>query len=160
MTTTLLSLGLFVFVTGQTAIDEIRRKSSYRYASGAVVGIRPRLHYTGPENDDITLPGILYPELTDGPVTLDLLRQMAATGKSYALLGGDGTLYGLCKLTDIEETRTALLPDGTARKIEFSLTLKVQDDIDPDDIATLDSNSLGSLQAGSAIAAGNGDALV
>lgn len=137
MNPTLLSLGLFIFATGHTAIDQIERKTSYRYASGDTVGTRPRMHYTGPDNDDIRLPGLLYPELTDGPVSLDQLRQMANTGKAYALIGGDGTLYGLCKITGIEETRSHLLPDGTARRIEFSLSLRVQDDLNPDDVATL-----------------------
>jgi hypothetical protein len=39
----LLSLGLFIFATGQTAIDEMARKSSYRYGSGNAVGVYPTM---------------------------------------------------------------------------------------------------------------------
>ena len=141
----LLSLGLFIFATGQTAIDEIQRKSSYRYGTGNAIGVRPTLQYLGPDNDSMTLPGILYPEVTDPPSVLDALRDMAKTGQSYALLGGDGSYFGLWKVTDIEETRKHLLSDGTARKIEFSLNLKLQDDFQRDDVATLYQHALDQL---------------
>jgi phage protein U len=139
----LLSLGLFIFATGHTAIDEIQRKSSYRYGAGNAVGVRPTLQYLGPDNDTMTLPGVLYPEITDPPSVLDALRDMAKTGQSYALLGGDGSYFGLWKITDIEETRQYLLPDGTPRKIEFNLQLKLQDD--RQDVAILNLQKLNAL---------------
>lgn len=133
----LASLGLFVFETLGTAFDSVERKSSYRYATGNTVGIRPRMQYLGQDNDTITLPGTLYPEITDGHLSLDKLREMAATGELYALLDGTGYYYGMCYITEISETRTYLKADGTPRKIEFSVSLKLQDDLQRDDIATL-----------------------
>lgn len=133
----LASLGLFVFETLGTAFDRIERSSSYRYATGNTVGIRPRMQYLGQDNDSITLPGILYPEITDDHLSLDKLREMAATGELYALLDGTGYYYGMCYITEITETRTYLNQDGTARKIEFSIKLALQDDLQRDNIATL-----------------------
>lgn len=148
----LLSLGLFIFATGQTAIDEIQRKTSYRYGTGNAIGVLPTLQFLGQDNDTMTLPGVLYPEITDRPIVLDELRDMANTGQSYALLGGDGTYFGLWKITDIEETRKHLLPDGTPRKIEFSINLKLQDDRQREDVAILQQDILESQ-----LAALNGD---
>lgn len=134
----LASLGLFVFETTSAAFDEVSRKSNYRFGTGNAVGVRPHMQYIGQDNDDISLSGTLYPELTDGIVALDSLRDMAATGKTYALMNGSGYYYGMCYITDISETQSHLLPDGTARKISFTLSLKLADNSEREQVAILD----------------------
>ncbi|MDN5665730.1 MAG: phage tail protein [Psychrobacter sp.] len=134
----LASLGLFVFETTTAAFDEISRKSGYRFGTGNAVGTRPHMQYIGQDNDDISLSGTLYPEITNGIVSLDELRDMAATGKTYALMNGNGYYYGMCYITDISETQSRLLSDGTARKIDFSLSLKLADDSEREQVAVLD----------------------
>lgn len=134
----LASLGLFVFETTAAAFNELTRSSAYRFGTGNAVGTRPHMQYIGQDNDSIGLSGTLYPEITDGIVSLDKLRDMAATGKTYALMNGNGYYYGMCYITDISETQTHLLEDGTARKIGFSLSLKLADDSDRSQVAILD----------------------
>lgn len=134
----LASLGLFVFETTSAAFDEISRKSGYRFGTGNTVGTRPHMQYIGQDNDDISLSGTLYPEITKGIVSLDELRDMAATGKTYALMKGNGYYYGMCYITDISETESHLLSDGTGRKISFSLALKLADDSEREQVAILD----------------------
>lgn len=134
----LASLGLFVFETAATAFESLDRSSAYRYGTGNAVGTRPHMQYIGQDNDSISLSGTLYPSLTDGILSLDKLRDMAATGKSYALMNGNGYYYGMCHITDIKETQTHLLQDGTARKISFSVSLKLADDSQRSDVAILD----------------------
>lgn len=134
----LASLGLFVFETTTAAFDELTRKSGYRFGTGNAVGTRPHMQYIGQDNDDIGLSGTLYPEITAGIVSLDQLRAMAATGKTYALMNGNGYYYGMCYITDISETQSHLLSDGTARKIGFSLSLKLADDSEREQVAILD----------------------
>ena len=134
----LASLGLFVFETTSAAFDEISRKSGYRFGTGNAVGTRPHMQYIGQDNDDISLSGTLYPEITNGIVSLDELRDMAATGKTYALMNGNGYYYGMYYITDISETQSHLLSDGTARKISFSLALKLADDSEREQVAILD----------------------
>lgn len=134
----LASLGLFVFETTSAAFDEISRKSGYRFGTGNAVGTRPHMQYIGQDNDDISLSGTLYPEITSGIVSLDELRDMAATGKTYALMKGNGYYYGMCYITDISETESHLLSDGTGRKISFSLALKLADDSEREQVAILD----------------------
>ncbi len=134
----LASLGLFVFETTSAAFEELSRKSNYRFGTGNAVGTRPHMQYIGQDNDDISLSGTLYPEITNGIVSLDELRDMAATGKTYALMNGNGYYYGMCYITDISETQSHLLSDGTARKIGFSLSLKLADDSEREQVAVLD----------------------
>lgn len=134
----LASLGLFVFETSSAAFDELSRKSGYRFGTGNTVGTRPHMQYIGQDNDDISLSGTLYPEITGGIVTLDGLRDMAATGKTYALMNGNGYYYGMCYITDISETQSHLLDDGTARKIGFTVSLKLADDSEREQVAILD----------------------
>ena len=134
----LASLGLFVFETTSAAFDEVSRKSGYRFGTGNAVGVRPHMQYIGQDNDDISLSGTLYPEITSGIVSLDELRDMAATGKTYALMNGNGYYYGMCYITDISETQSHLLDDGTARKIDCSLSLKLADDSEREQVAILD----------------------
>lgn len=134
----LASLGLFVFETTTAAFEEVSRKSNYRFGTGNAVGTRPHMQYIGQDNDDISLSGTLYPEITKGIVSLDELRDMAATGKTYALMNGNGYYYGMCYITDISETQSHLLSDGTARKISFSLALKLADDSEREQVAILD----------------------
>lgn len=134
----LASLGLFVFETTSAAFDELTRTSGYRFGTGNAVGTRPHMQYIGQDNDAISLSGTLYPEITNGIVSLDSLRDMAATGKTYALMSGDGYYYGMCYITDISETQSHLLADGTARKIGFNLSLKLADDSEREQVATLD----------------------
>ncbi|GLR27807.1 hypothetical protein SAMN05660405_02557 [Psychrobacter pacificensis] len=134
----LASLGLFVFETTTAAFEEVSRKSGYRFGTGNAVGTRPHMQYIGQDNDDISLSGTLYPEITNGIVSLDELRDMAATGKTYALMNGNGYYYGMCYITDISETQSHLLSDGTARKISFSLALKLADDSEREQVAVLD----------------------
>lgn len=134
----LASLGLFVFETTTAAFEEVSRKSNYRFGTGNAVGTRPHMQYIGQDNDDISLSGTLYPEITSGIVSLDELRDMAATGKTYALMNGNGYYYGMCYITDISETQSHLLSDGTARKIDFSLSLKLADDSEREQVAVLD----------------------
>ncbi len=138
----LATLGLFVFETNNTAFDSLDRKSSYRYGTGNAVGTRPHMQYIGQGNDEIGLSGTLYPELTDGILSLDKLRDMASTGKAYALMNGNGYYYGMVHITSISETQTHFLTDGTARKIDFDLSLKLADDSDREQVAILNQQGL------------------
>lgn len=139
----LASLGLFVFETTTAAFDELSRKSGYRFGTGNTVGTRPHMQYIGQDNDDISLSGTLYPEITKGIVSLDELRDMASTGKTYALMNGNGYYYGMCYIIDISETQTHLLEDGSSRKIGFSLSLKLADDSEREEVAILDQDRTG-----------------
>ena len=74
------------------------------------------------ERGKITLSGVLLPEITGGKISMQLLDAMAAEGKA-PLLEGTGTIYGMFVVNSVSETRTEFFSTGSARRIEFTLTL-------------------------------------
>lgn len=57
-------------------------------------------------------------------MNLEMLRKMGDRGEPYLLMGGNGEIYGYYVMEQLTEGRSFLLADGTAQKIEFTLTLK------------------------------------
>lgn len=124
----LMSLGLFVFELRTAPIDRIDRQSSYRWAGHAPISGDLSHQFLGRGEDKISLPGVLMPELSGGYSNLDVLRDMASTGKAYLLMRGDGSLVGNYFIRSISDTQTHFLDDGSAQKIEFNLALERYDD--------------------------------
>lgn len=83
--------------------------------------------FLGPDDETLTLSGVLLPEFAGSRLSLELLEAMATTGRSWPLIQGDGLLYGEYLITGIQTTGTLHFQDGAPRKIEFQLTLKRTD---------------------------------
>ena len=124
----MLSLGMFVFSLSTLAYQELQRQTNWRHASNSRVGAPPALQFVGRGDDTITLPGIILPELAGSVLSLDALRLMANTGKAWPMVEGTGRIYGLWVIESLSETKTLFFRDGTARRIEFTLSLKRTDD--------------------------------
>lgn len=119
----MMALGTFVFSLQQLAYQQLQRSSSWRHASSERVGARAAHQYVGPGDDTIELSGIVAPELTGDPASLDLLRDLAGEGRPLALVDGTGAVHGAYVITSLNETRTLFFVDGAARRIEFQLSL-------------------------------------
>lgn len=124
----MLALGMFVFSLHTLAYQQLQRQTDWRHASNSRIGAPPARQFLGRGEDDITLPGVLLPELAGSMLSLDEIRVMANTGRAWPLVEGTGRVYGLYVIESLSETRTLFFQDGTARRIEFSLTLKRVDD--------------------------------
>ena len=124
----MMALGMFVFSLHTAAYQELQRQTDWRHASNNRIGAAPARQFVGRGEDAITLPGILFPELAGTALSLDSLRLMANTGKAWPMVEGTGRIYGLWVIESLSETRTIFFPDGTARRIEFILSLKRTDD--------------------------------
>lgn len=124
----LMSLGLFIFTTSTIPFQSEQDSESWRHPSNARVGKRPAYQFTGKDEATKTLSGTLFPELTGGMLTIDMLRYMADTGAAWPLIRGDGMYEGLWIITDLSTTRTLTFANGQARQIDFSMTLKKTDD--------------------------------
>lgn len=121
----MMALGMFVFSLRTAAYQELQRVTNWRHPSNSRVGSTPAYQFTGKGEDTITLKGEIYHELTWLRSTIDILRQMANTGKAYTLIEGTGYFYGLVIIESLDETKTYFFKDGAARKTEFTITLKV-----------------------------------
>lgn len=124
----LMALDTFVFSLPTLAYDQLQRSTSWRHVAADRLGARPARQYVGPGDDTIRLSGLIAPEVTGTPASLDVLRAMADDGKAYALVEGTGVVYGAFIVSDINETRTQFFADGAAWRIEFDMTLTRVDD--------------------------------
>ncbi|MEK9498997.1 phage tail protein [Photorhabdus sp. P32] len=122
------ALGLFVFMLKTTPYQSLQHQQSWRYGFNNRVGARPDFQFMGPNNDTITLSGALYPEITGGRLSLLALQLMAESGKAWSFLDGSGTIYGMFIIESIDQTKSEFFTDGTARKIDFTVTLRRVDD--------------------------------
>ena len=119
----MLTLGFFVFQLQTVPYQSLQRSVDYRWPSNSRIGQRPTVQFLGVSEEKITLSGVLMPEITGGRLSLLALNVMADEGKAWPLLEGSGTIYGMFVVNSISETRTEFFSDGSARKIEFTLTL-------------------------------------
>lgn len=124
----MMALGMFVFGLPTLAYQELQRQTEWRHPSSSRVGTNPARQFAGRGDDTLTLPGILLPELAGSLLSLDALREMANTGKAYPMVEGSGRILGLWVIERVSETRSLFFPDGTPRRIEFSLGLTRVDD--------------------------------
>jgi len=131
----MLSLGMFVFAIPTLAYEEMKRRADYRHARSARIGARDATQFVGPGDETISLSGAAFAELSDGQASLDQLRDMGASGDAWPLVDGTGRVYGAFVIEGIDEGQSHFLPDGTARKIDFSIAL-LRVDEDRDDPAT------------------------
>lgn len=123
----LAALGLFVFQLKTTPYQNMQINKRWRYGVNARIGTRPTCQFIGPDNDDITLSGSLYPELTGGKISLVVLEMMAESGKAWSFLDGDGNIYGMFVIEEISQNKSYFFANGAARKIDFTLKLKRAD---------------------------------
>lgn len=126
----MMALGTFVFALKPIAFQQLERAADWRHSSSSRVGARAAHQYVGPGEETIELSGLIAPELTGDPASLDTLRDLANVGRPLSLVDGTGLVYGAFVLTSIKETRTLFFADGAARRIEFQLSLLRVDDED------------------------------
>ncbi|EAW1261777.1 phage tail protein [Salmonella enterica] len=120
----MMTLGMFVFVLKTTPYQELQHDMAWRHVTNSRIGQRPATQFTGPGDETITLSGTLYPEITGGTISLQVLEWMADEGKAWPLIEGTGMIYGMYVITSLSRTRSYFSPDGYANKIEFTLSLQ------------------------------------
>lgn len=130
-----MTFGDFVFSLDTLAFQELSRKTSWAWASNPVMGDLDDGQFTGQRDDVINLAGDLVPQVAGKASSLDRLRAIGKEGKPRVLVGGDGVVFGPYALASLDERRSALWGDGTARRYDFSAEFRRQRDdamLDPD----------------------------
>ena len=120
----MMALGFFVFSLHTAAYQEMQRQLAWRHASVPRVGDRPASQFIGPDDETITLNGVLLPELAGDRLSLDVLQAMADTGDAWPLIEGTGRIYGLYVIESLQTTRSLSFQDGAARRIDFAISIK------------------------------------
>ena len=139
-------LGLYVFMLRTVPYQELQYQRSWRHAANSRVNRRPSTQFLGPDNDSLTLSGVLLPEITGGRLSLLALEQMAELGKAW-------TIYGMFVIESLSQTKTEFFESGMPRRIEFTLTLKRVDESLSEMFGSL-SDQLSNLQDTAASAIG------
>lgn len=126
----MMTLGLFVFSMPTAAFQELQRKTSWRHGRTSRVGVRPANQFQGPDEDSITLSGVVYPGAIGKLQALQDLRAMGDEGLAWPLVTGYGDNLGAWVIDSLDETRTLILDDGRPRKADFTISLHRVDDAD------------------------------
>ena len=117
----MLALGMFVFMRQTLPHQTMQRESDYRWPSNSRIGKRDAFQFLGVGEENITLAGVLYPELTGGKLTMTTLRLMAEEGRAWPLLDGTGMIYGMYVISKVSETGSIFFADGTLTRVDESL---------------------------------------
>lgn len=125
---TLLILGPFRFSLATAAYDEFARTSGWDWPEQKVVGAAPKLQFTGPTSETVTLRGRIIPGFTGGVEQLAQMRQLADLGKPLFMVDGVGRVHGNWVIESMTETGTRHFKDGYPRMVTFDLGLKKYDD--------------------------------
>lgn len=122
--------GMFVFELRTAPYQTFNHSLDWRHVKNDRVGRSAKWQYVGAGEDKITLAGTLYPEVTGGDVSLELLKTSAYAARPMPLIEGTGTIYGMYVITNLVTERTEFFIDGKAKKIDFNLSLsRVSEDI-------------------------------
>lgn len=133
----MMAFGSFVFSLSTLAYQELRHQTQWRFGTTNRIGTNPARQFMGKSDDTITLNGTLLPTFKGSAASLDVLRMMGNTGKAYPLVEGAGRVYGIYVLENMTETKRVFISNGSARHIEFDLTLQRIDDDRTDLVGSL-----------------------
>ncbi|SOZ15571.1 bacteriophage P2 tail protein GPU [Cupriavidus taiwanensis] len=124
----MMALGQFVFSLDTAPYLDFQQQIGWRHPANSRTGRRPARQFLGPDDETITLAGVLAPELTGGDDSIEDLRKLGDSGEAHVLIEGTGRYYGLFVVETMQVTRTYFFQDGKARRIEFTLKLTRVDD--------------------------------
>lgn len=121
---TMMALGKFRFGMSNGAYQKLTRTADFRWAKVDRLGRSPAMQFAGPDAQEVTVEGIIYPHYKGGLRQVDDMRAQAETGLPVMMVDGFGWVWKRWVITRVEERKSYLLRDGAPRKIEFSLKLK------------------------------------
>jgi len=132
----LMAFGPFAFGLGTAAFAQLQRQMQFKHAAAVRVGVRDAYQFLGPGSETLTLSGVVAPEVTGTLASITQLENLGREGRSYVLVDGAGTLYGVYYIDSLQTTQSYHFADGTPRRVEFSVTLGRSDDLPTDTPAT------------------------
>jgi phage protein U len=120
----MMMLGGFKFSLNTAVFQEFERRTSYAWPAQERVGQYAALQYTGPGDDRVTLPGVIFPDWRGGAGQIDELRALASQGRPLQLITAAGDILGEWVIDAVDERASVFKTDGTPRKQEFVVSLK------------------------------------
>ncbi len=124
----LMAFGQFIFSLDTLAFQELKRSNTWRHPSNSRVGARPARQFVGVGDETFSLSGWLAPEQIGDYASLAELRAMGDSGQSFALVAGNGEVFGLFVIESLNETGTLHDRYGNPTRVSFDLQLARVDD--------------------------------
>lgn len=109
--------GLFVFELRTLPYQQLQLSRNWRHVKNDRVGRSAKWQYVGAGENQLTLGGLLYPEITGGNLSLGAVSTMAYTGLAWPLIDGVGSIYGMYVITGLQETHQEFDRYGKAKKL-------------------------------------------
>ena len=122
--TVMMALGTFRFGVNRANYHTFTRDAAFRWARQDRLGRAPALQYLGPDAEEISLEGVIYPHFRGGLRQMELMRAVARQGMPMMLVDGLGWVWQRWVITGVSETKTVFLADGAPRRIDFSIRLQ------------------------------------
>lgn len=123
----LYALGSVVFEVAPLNVDQVERSSGADFAEKPILGRRPGFEFMGPQAQELTFQGKLFPEAQGGEEEWRELEQIQSTGAAQHLMRGDGLVMGWFLVVGLRETGRFLNGQGVPRMIEFEIRLREGD---------------------------------
>ncbi|PWC09672.1 phage tail protein [Brenneria roseae subsp. americana] len=120
--------GMFVFALKTVPYQQLQHSQQWRHVKNDRINKSASWQYIGAGESQITLSGVLYPEITGGNLALSALTTMGYMGRPWPLIEGTGKIYGMYVLTGLQRTNEELDRYGNPKKIEFSISLQRVDE--------------------------------
>ena len=131
----MMAFGPFAFGLSTAAFDELRRQMQFKHGAAVRIGARDAFQFLGPGDEVVTLSGTVAPEVSGTLASITQLENMGRKGMAYVLVDGAGYIYGVYCIESIETTQRYHFPDGTPRRVDFSLALRRTDNLPTDEAA-------------------------
>lgn len=148
----MLQLGGYQFGINTAAYQELTRAASWTWAPQERFGQMPGQQYTGPGEETISLPGLIFPEWRGGFGQVAQMRALAAEAKPLPLVDGAGASMGRWVIVRVDETQSTFAAAGAPRRVEFTIELRRFPDEPP--AAPAEAATEGTEAAGVAVPAG------
>ncbi len=126
----MLALDQFVFGMDTLPFQELQRQTQWKHRGNSRVGARDARQFLGPGDDQVTINGVLVPQITGRADSLQELRAMADQGDAYVLVDATGLVHGAFVIEAVNHSEAGHTRDGEARRIEFTIGLVRVDDRD------------------------------
>lgn len=118
----IISLGQIIFEYIKMPANSMNHDKEWRFDDGNRFGAPPATQYLGKGQERISISGALIKDMGDYS-NLQTLSDMADTGDAFALIDGVGNVIGNYTIRRISQDKSYFLPNGTPRKIDFSIDL-------------------------------------
>lgn len=129
MADVMMNLGGVGFSIDTIQYDQLTRTRSWRWAK-VERAARPSHQAIGPDTTMIELRGVAFPHWRGGPDPVARFEDLADRMEPLFMADGRGRPWGRFVIKTIVETNKVFTSLGTARKIEFSMTLHEYGDDD------------------------------